>query len=82
MYKISNITKGNIERVTGLAIDKIKQMTLQEENDWVEKKCGRNLLFDKKKRYGVIGRGNPLLSRRKIRNAADLESRSRKYFGI
>lgn len=79
---MSDTTKKNIERATGLTVDRIANMTSQEEQVWIEEQIGRKLVFSKKRNYGKIGRGNPLLARKKIRTADDLERKSRKLFGI
>lgn len=36
MYTISNTTKSHMERVVGLSMDKIKSLSFQEEQQWVE----------------------------------------------
>ena len=82
MYTISEKTKRNIERVVGLPIDKICSMGMVEERSWVEKRNNKSLVFSKRRRYGVIGRGNPLIARRKIRTAKDLSEKSKRFFGI
>ena len=82
MYTISKKTKMNIERVVGMPIEKLVTMDTKEERSWIEKKNNSKLAFSKKHRYGIIGRGNPLLARRKIRTAEDLEKKSKKLFGV
>ena len=67
MFNISNTTKKNIERVTGLTMDKIRTMTPQEEIEWMKRERNKKTFFSKKPHRGIVGRGNPLLSRRKIR---------------
>ena len=82
MYTISKKTKMNIERVVGMSIEKLVTMDTKEERSWIEKRNNNKLSFSKRQRYGIIGRGNPLLSRRKIRTAEDLEKKSKKFFGV
>lgn len=82
MYTMSNMAKQNIERVIGLSLDKIKAMSIDEEQKWVERRRRERLIFSKKRRKGIIGRGNPLLARRKIRTMEDLDKKSKKYIGI
>lgn len=82
MYVMSEETKKNIERVTGLSIERIKRMTVREEQSWIEEWTGKKLSFSKERKRGIIGRGNPLLSRRKNRTYKDLDAKSRKYIGI
>ena len=81
MYIMSNKTKKNIERVVGLPFSQIQQLDLSEEKKWLQKKCQFNG-FTKRVRYAIIGRGNPLLARKKIRTIEDLNKKSKKYLGI
>lgn len=57
-------------------------MSADEERQWVEKKTGKKLSYSKENRHGIIGRGNPLLARKKIRTIEDLDKKSKKLFGI
>lgn len=82
MYTISQETKRNIERATGVSYDKLLTLTPEEEKALIEKKLGKKLKFSAKKRPGVYGRGNPLLAKGKIRTAEDLNKKSEKLFGI
>ena len=82
MYTISKKTKMNIERVIGIPIEKLVNMDVKEERSWIEKRNNSKLSFSKGHRYGIIGRGNPLLARRKIRTAEDLAKKSKKFFGV
>lgn len=82
MYTISKKTKMNIERVIGISIEKLINMDVEEERSWIEKRNHSKLSFSKRQRHGIIGRGNPLLARRKIRTAEDLEKKSKKLFGM
>lgn len=82
MYTISNTTKRNIERIVGVPLEKIAEMTVSEEKAWIEHRSKSPLQFSKRKRYGIIGRGNPLLARRKIRTFEDLGKRKHKLFKI
>ena len=45
MKKLKDETIKNIERVTGLSIDKVRQLTIEEEQHLVLKKCGKALSF-------------------------------------
>ena len=40
------------------------------------------LKISKKRKHGLFCEGNPLLSRRKIRTIEDLNSKSKKIFGV
>lgn len=79
---ISKETKMNIERVIGVPVEQFINMNTEEERAWIEKKNKAKLSFPKKLRYGVIGRGNPLLARRRIRTSEDLEKKSKKFFEV
>lgn len=61
MYMISDKTKKNIERVVGLPLEKLSVMTIAEERAWIEQKNKSPLKFSKRRRYGFVGRGNPLI---------------------
>ena len=82
VYTISEKTRANIERVVGIAVNKLCNMNAEEERSWIENKKKERLSFSKRRRYGIIGRGNPLIARRKIRTAEDLEQKSKQFFGI
>lgn len=82
MYVLSDLTKRNIEHAVGLPMDQLKVMTPEEERAWVERKTGCVLDFSPKRQYGKIGRGNPLLARRRIRRKVDLDRKSKQLFGI
>lgn len=82
MYVMSELTKRNVERATGKALYQLAQMTPDEERSLVKERTGCTLDFSKKQRYGIIGRGNPLLARRRIRRMTDLDKKSKQLFGI
>ena len=67
VYRMSNQTKENIKYITGLTTFDINKMDVLFEDEWVKQQTGRSLMFSNKIRHGIIGRGNPLLSRKKIR---------------
>ena len=82
MYNISNTTKKNLERSIGMSLEEFSKMTADEERYWIGNKTNNKISYSKKRRHGVIGRGNPLLARRKIRTIDDLVRKSRELFGI
>jgi len=82
MYAISNTTKKNLERSFGMSLAAFSSMTAAEENQWANNKNGKKVVFSKSKRHWMIGRGNPLLARRKIRTIEDLSRKSQDLFGI
>ena len=76
MYVLSETARKNNERIIGLTCDKLAKMSA------IEKRIGKKLTFSSKTKKGIAGRGNPLLSRRKIRTLEDLDKKSKKYIGI
>lgn len=82
MYTLSEKTRENIERVVGIPIDKLINMDTSEERSWIEKRKNTRLSYSKRRRYGIVGWGNPLIARRKIRTAKDLDQKSKKFFGV
>lgn len=40
MYTMSALTKSNVERVTGVTIEEMKSMTMNQERDLVKKRNG------------------------------------------
>lgn len=47
MHKISEATIKSIERTTGLTIEQIKKIDLQQEIRYVERRTGKKLTFPK-----------------------------------
>ena len=82
MYVLSETARKNNERIIGLTCDKLAKMSAIEEKNWIEKRIGKKLTFSSKTKKGIAGRGNPLLSRQKIRTLEDLDKKSKKYIGI
>ena len=83
MYRISGMAQTNIKRILGASIAQIKEMSYEEQEKLTHGKVkGAKITFSKKKRKGRIGRGNPLLARRKIRTKEDLEKKEKKYIGV
>ena len=82
MYTMSALTKSNVERVTGVTIEEMKSMTMNQERDLVKKRNGERLTFSKQRTFGIIGCGNPLLAIRKIRTEEDLNIKSKRLMGV
>lgn len=82
MYNISEKTKRNLELSIGSSLDNLKNMSADDEKKWIENKIGHSLKISKKRKHGLFCEGNPLLSRRKIRTIEDLNSKSKKIFGV
>ena len=75
MYTMSQKTKKAIEETVGLTLQQISAMSVSKEKQWVEKKINKELIFSCNRRHGVIGRGNPLLARKKIRTMAYVDDK-------
>lgn len=82
MYTISEKTKKNIERIVGKSVDQLREMTPDEEMRLVKEKNGVELSFSKERKGGIVGRGNPLTSRRKLRTLEDLDFIGKRIIGI
>lgn len=82
MYTISEKTKKNIERIVGRSVDQLKEITPDEEKHLVKERNGVDLSFSKERKNGIVGRGNPLTSRRKLRTLEDLDFIGKQLIGI
>ena len=65
MY-LTNETKILLEKKLGKSLTEIKQMDLDEEITFVEKKTGKKLHFSRKVDFRMMGRGNPLLAQGRL----------------
>ncbi|MBO5559720.1 hypothetical protein [Ruminococcus sp.] len=63
----------SITRITGASRDEILRMDIYHEVEHVEKRTGRKLIFSTKRDHRRIGRGNPLIARRRHRTMEDVE---------
>ena len=73
-------TKMTIENIfkykTGLNISEVANLSLDGEKSLVKQRTGRNLVFSIGKRdHRKLGRGNPLLARKRIRTMSDVDKR-------
>ncbi|MCD8049391.1 MAG: hypothetical protein LUG52_07300 [Clostridia bacterium] len=82
MYKMSDEVRAALEKSIGIDLGTLNKMSIDEQKQWVENKTGKKLVFRKDRKKYIIGRGNPLLSRRKIRTMEDVDRRSKQLFGI
>ncbi len=82
MYQLSSKTKKNLESSLGISLTELCTMSADEERAWIESRTQKTVVFSKRRRKGIFGRGNPLLARRKIRTAQDLETKSKELFGV
>ena len=73
MY-LNGKTKKILEKTLGLSLAEISGMTAEEEKKFVKTKSGAEPYFSKIVDKRINGRGNPLLSRRKICTLEDVNT--------
>lgn len=73
MFSLSKKTVEDLENRTGLTYSQLRSFSLDEELSFF-KKNGKQVSFSKERREGIIGRGNPLLARRRIRTMEDVDT--------
>jgi hypothetical protein len=73
--ELSNATRVILSRKLGMPFEEIIDMTAYEADDLVYAKTGRKPVYSKVRDPRRTGKGNPLLSRRRIRTFADLEAK-------
>ena len=76
MFQLSPEAQKAAEYVIGISLDRLKNMTPEEERIFVEKKIGHKLSFNIDKRH--IGRGNPLLATGRIVTDDEIERQAQK----
>lgn len=67
MYKINNSSQKILEKMLGKKYREIVDMDYDDEISYIQKKNNRKLVFPNKMDHRKVGRGNPLLSRRRIK---------------
>jgi len=72
---ISQETKATLERGIGLSLSQISELTLFDEINYVETRTGKNLIFSRKMDSRKIGRGNPLLARKRFTTMEELNAK-------
>lgn len=75
MQKIKSRTKRNIEHSIGLPMSKITNMSIEEEIEYIEKKSGKKVVFQKTKDSRKMSRGNVLLSLGRIMTINDVNKK-------
>ena len=73
MFSLSKKTVEELENRTGLTYSQLRSFSLDEELSFF-KKNGKQVSFSKERREGIIGRGNPLLARKRIRTMEDVDT--------
>ncbi|MBR3504067.1 MAG: hypothetical protein IKO07_07460 [Clostridia bacterium] len=78
MFKLSDNMRKIIQRKTGLAPEKLSELTLDQEIELVKKIKKAAPFFSKKIDYRKMGRGNPLLARKRYRTMDYVDMRIEK----
>lgn len=68
-------TRQLLEETIGKSIFELSGMTFEEEISYATKKFGRTPIFSKKVDKRMIGRGNPLIARKRICTMNDIDKR-------
>lgn len=68
-------TKASLESIIGKSLKEISDMDFDDEIRFVEKKTKKPLLFSKKIDTRMSGRGNPLITRKRIFTMQDVEKK-------
>ena len=72
---ISEKAKEILESNIGLSLDQIWELSDNESRSFIETKIGKPLIFSKKYDLRKIGRGNPLLARKKITTIDEINAK-------
>lgn len=75
IFGLSKRTKKNISSSVGASFEQIVALSLDEEIRLASRKHGGRIVFSKKRNSNRVGRGNPLLARKKIRTIQDVEKK-------
>lgn len=77
MY-LSDETKKALEKILGKSIEDVSSLDFDEEISYVKQKTGKDVTFSKDTDTRMVGRGNPLIIRRRISTMADVNKRLEK----
>jgi len=72
---ISNEARIILEKNIGLSLNQISELTLSDEINYVKAKTGKALIFSRKRDSRKIGRGNPLLARKRFTTMEELNTK-------
>lgn len=75
MVMISDRAKKVLESNIGLPIHRISELSSNDEASYVKTKTGNKLMFSRKYDPRKIGRGNPLLTRKRITTMSEINIR-------
>lgn len=76
IFKLNERTKKNISACVGVPFEELMDLSLDEEVALAEKmRGGEKIVFSKESRRGRVGRGSPLLVKKKIRTMDDVDEK-------
>lgn len=74
MYLNSRV-KNILENALGKSILELSQMDMDEERDFILSQTGKIPIFSKEADSRIVGRGNPLIARRRLCTMEDIDKR-------
>lgn len=74
MY-LQNDTKKILEKFIGKSILELSEMDLVEETSFINSRIGRTPIFSRNVDIRMQGRGNPLMSRKRICTMEDIDKK-------
>ena len=75
MITLKKETKENLRNLLGLRLSELDKYSVPEEIAYLEQQSGKKISFSKARDSRKIGRGNPLLARRRIRTIDEVNKR-------
>lgn len=75
MIKISENAKKVLENTIGMPINQVCELNVYDENAYIKAITGRELYFSKTFNPKIIGRGNPLLARKKFTTIEEINKK-------
>lgn len=79
MFALKNETKLNMEKILGIKLDYLDNLTVSEEFEEIsnsgknQRKSSHKISFSSKRDLRKLGRGNPLLTRRRFKTMEDVD---------
>lgn len=75
LIRLSEETKRNVAFCTKVKFEEIVNLSPDSELELISRNFDKRVVFSKKRNFKKIGRGNPLLSRKKIRTLDYVENK-------
>lgn len=76
VFKLDEKTKENISACVGVPFEKLAGLSLEEELDLASRRRGgEKIVFSRERRGDRVGRGSPLLVKKKIRTMDDVDKK-------